>query len=203
MAAESSVGSDGGRLRAALDGDPLDRFSHRRDPLAVVEPRASDHDHRNTESIRRDQLGFGGGASAVPRHEHVDPMFEEQCRLGFHRERTPGEQHGHLTRRHQWRGFDRPQDELDPPQLRERSYLTGTDRQERSSRTEFGQAPSRQLEGVDLVPGGSDRDLPRWTEEPEAKLGIFCTSPAIRSTGWNLLSETLGTAVLVLVAPLF
>jgi glycerol uptake facilitator protein len=40
----------------------------------------------------------------------------------------------------------------------------------------------------------------KWTEEPEAKLGIFCTSPAIRSTGWNLLSETLGTAVLVLVA---
>ena len=43
---------------------------------------------------------------------------------------------------------------------------------------------------------------PHWklTAEPEAKRGIFCTSPAIRAAGWNVLSEVMGTAVLVLVA---
>lgn len=43
---------------------------------------------------------------------------------------------------------------------------------------------------------------PHWklTEDAGAKRGIFCTSPAVRATGWNLLSEALGTAVLVLVA---
>jgi glycerol uptake facilitator protein len=40
----------------------------------------------------------------------------------------------------------------------------------------------------------------KWTDEPEAKLGVFCTSPAIRAPLWNLFSEALGTAVLVLVA---
>ncbi len=43
---------------------------------------------------------------------------------------------------------------------------------------------------------------PHWklTQDADAKRGIFCTSPAVRATGWNLLSEMLGTAVLVLVA---
>jgi len=44
--------------------------------------------------------------------------------------------------------------------------------------------------------------LPHWkgTEDPSAKLGVFATSPAIRSYGWNLFSEVLATFVLVLVA---
>lgn len=43
---------------------------------------------------------------------------------------------------------------------------------------------------------------PHWklTEDAAAKRGIFCTSPAVRASGWNLISEALGTAVLVLVA---
>jgi glycerol uptake facilitator protein len=43
---------------------------------------------------------------------------------------------------------------------------------------------------------------PHWkeTDDPAAKLGVFSTRPAIRSTGWNVLSEAMGTAVLVLVA---
>ncbi|MFN7406002.1 MAG: MIP/aquaporin family protein [Cyclobacteriaceae bacterium] len=42
--------------------------------------------------------------------------------------------------------------------------------------------------------------LPHWrgTSDPAAKLGVFCTGPAIRSTWSNLLSEILATAVLVL-----
>lgn len=42
---------------------------------------------------------------------------------------------------------------------------------------------------------------PHWrvTADTDAKLGVFCTAPAIRSYGWNLLSEVLGTAVLLLV----
>lgn len=41
--------------------------------------------------------------------------------------------------------------------------------------------------------------LPHWrgTEDPAAKLAVFCTGPAIRSTWSNLLSEILGTFVLV------
>lgn len=35
------------------------------------------------------------------------------------------------------------------------------------------------------------------TEDKEAKLGVFCTGPAIRALGLNLISEILGTAVLV------
>ncbi len=41
--------------------------------------------------------------------------------------------------------------------------------------------------------------LPHWsrTDDPGAKLAVFCTGPAIRSTWSNLLSEILGTFVLV------
>lgn len=43
---------------------------------------------------------------------------------------------------------------------------------------------------------------PHWRETPDpaAKLGIFCTNAAIRSPLFNLLSEIIGTAVLVVVA---
>ena len=43
--------------------------------------------------------------------------------------------------------------------------------------------------------------LPHWevTEDPAVKLGVFCTAPAIRSYGANLLSEVIGTFVLVTV----
>ena len=43
--------------------------------------------------------------------------------------------------------------------------------------------------------------LPHWKETPDAaaKLACFCTAPAIRSMFWNLLSEIIGTFVLVLV----
>jgi glycerol uptake facilitator protein len=36
------------------------------------------------------------------------------------------------------------------------------------------------------------------TEDPDAKLGVFCTGPAIRHAALNLFSEVLGTFVLVL-----
>jgi glycerol uptake facilitator protein len=44
--------------------------------------------------------------------------------------------------------------------------------------------------------------LPHWkiTEDPEAKRGVFCTSPAIRNYPSNLFSEVLATIVLVIVA---
>ncbi|HVY94653.1 MAG TPA: MIP/aquaporin family protein [Bryobacteraceae bacterium] len=44
--------------------------------------------------------------------------------------------------------------------------------------------------------------LPHWRETPEAdlKFACFATSPAIRSIGANLISEVIGTFVLVLVA---
>jgi glycerol uptake facilitator protein len=44
--------------------------------------------------------------------------------------------------------------------------------------------------------------LPHWraTEDPALKLGVFCTGPAIRSYGANLISEIIGTFVLVAVA---
>ena len=35
------------------------------------------------------------------------------------------------------------------------------------------------------------------TENPDGKLAVFCTAPAIRATGLNLVSEIIGTAVLV------
>jgi glycerol uptake facilitator protein len=43
--------------------------------------------------------------------------------------------------------------------------------------------------------------LPHWKETPDtaAKLGCFCTSPAIRNTAANLLSEIIATFVLVFV----
>jgi glycerol uptake facilitator protein len=44
--------------------------------------------------------------------------------------------------------------------------------------------------------------FPHWREtpEPDLKLACFCTSPAIRWPAFNLLSEIVGTFVLVLVA---
>jgi len=43
---------------------------------------------------------------------------------------------------------------------------------------------------------------PHWklTPDPAAKLGVFCTNAAVRSPLFNILSEALGTAVLVVVA---
>jgi glycerol uptake facilitator protein len=42
--------------------------------------------------------------------------------------------------------------------------------------------------------------LPHWkaTPDPASKLAVFCTAPAIRQKGPNLLSEIIGTFVLVL-----
>jgi glycerol uptake facilitator protein len=42
--------------------------------------------------------------------------------------------------------------------------------------------------------------LPHWkeTQDTGAKLGVFCTAPAIRSPGANLVTEVIGTFVLVL-----
>jgi glycerol uptake facilitator protein len=42
--------------------------------------------------------------------------------------------------------------------------------------------------------------LPHWaaTSDKAGKLAVFCTGPAIRSTGSNVLAEVIGTAVLVL-----
>jgi len=41
--------------------------------------------------------------------------------------------------------------------------------------------------------------LPHWsaTEDRAAKLGVFCTSPAIRQAGANFICEVIGTAVLL------
>jgi glycerol uptake facilitator protein len=41
--------------------------------------------------------------------------------------------------------------------------------------------------------------LPHWrvTSDPDLKLGVFCTAPAIRNTPANLLTEVVGTFVLV------
>jgi glycerol uptake facilitator protein len=41
---------------------------------------------------------------------------------------------------------------------------------------------------------------PHWDKTPDAatKLAVFCTAPAIRSTVFNLISEIIGTAVLML-----
>jgi glycerol uptake facilitator protein len=43
--------------------------------------------------------------------------------------------------------------------------------------------------------------LPHWeiTEDKGAKLGIFCTAPAIRNTFANLLCEIIGTIMLIVV----
>lgn len=42
--------------------------------------------------------------------------------------------------------------------------------------------------------------LPHWaaTEDKGAKLGVFCTAPAIRHTAANLITEIIGTAVLLI-----
>jgi glycerol uptake facilitator protein len=47
--------------------------------------------------------------------------------------------------------------------------------------------------------------LPHWaiTPDKESKLAVFCTAPAIRSPINNLISETIATFVLVLVATAF
>jgi glycerol uptake facilitator protein len=44
--------------------------------------------------------------------------------------------------------------------------------------------------------------LPHWrvTTDANAKLGVFCTAPAIRNAASNVLTEVIGTFVLVLVA---
>ncbi|HYT74447.1 MAG TPA: MIP/aquaporin family protein [Vicinamibacterales bacterium] len=41
--------------------------------------------------------------------------------------------------------------------------------------------------------------LPHWrvTADPGAKLAVFCTGPAIRSTGANIISEMIGTVALL------
>jgi glycerol uptake facilitator protein len=43
---------------------------------------------------------------------------------------------------------------------------------------------------------------PHWslTPDPAAKLGVFCTNAAVRNPVANILSEAVGTAVLVVVA---
>lgn len=38
------------------------------------------------------------------------------------------------------------------------------------------------------------------TEDKDAKLAVFCTGPAIRNTGYNLLTEIIGAAVLMFAA---
>ena len=44
--------------------------------------------------------------------------------------------------------------------------------------------------------------LPHWamTEEADAKLGVFATSPAVRNYGWAFFCEAMATFVLVIVA---
>jgi glycerol uptake facilitator protein len=44
--------------------------------------------------------------------------------------------------------------------------------------------------------------LPHWkeTQDTSLKLGVFCTGPAIRNVAANLISEIIGTFVLVLVS---
>jgi glycerol uptake facilitator protein len=43
--------------------------------------------------------------------------------------------------------------------------------------------------------------FPHWqeTENPDLKLSVFCTMPAIRNTWWNLFSEIVGTFALVFI----
>ena len=43
--------------------------------------------------------------------------------------------------------------------------------------------------------------LPHWEKTPDAglKLGVFCTAPGIRNAGANLITEIIGTFVLVFV----
>lgn len=41
---------------------------------------------------------------------------------------------------------------------------------------------------------------PHWaeTDDPGLKLAVFCTAPAVRNFGWNVVTETIGTAMLLL-----
>lgn len=41
------------------------------------------------------------------------------------------------------------------------------------------------------------------SDDPEAKLGVFSTGPAIRNYAWNVVTEVIGTFVLVFVILLF
>jgi glycerol uptake facilitator protein len=41
------------------------------------------------------------------------------------------------------------------------------------------------------------------TEDPAAQLAVFSTGPAIRSSGWNVVTEVIGTFVLVFVILVF
>jgi len=41
------------------------------------------------------------------------------------------------------------------------------------------------------------------TTDPNSQLAVFCNAPAIRNTGYNLITESVGTFVLVLGASLF
>lgn len=47
------------------------------------------------------------------------------------------------------------------------------------------------------------RDHFEQTDDPEAKLGVFSTGPAIRNYPWNVVTEIIGTFVLVFVVILF
>lgn len=42
--------------------------------------------------------------------------------------------------------------------------------------------------------------FPHWkaTDDPDKKLAVFCTTPAIRRYKWNLLAEIIGTAMLLM-----
>lgn len=44
--------------------------------------------------------------------------------------------------------------------------------------------------------------IPHWKESPDAssKLAVFCTAPAIRNVAANLISEIIGTFILVFIA---
>src|SRR6266404_1622638 len=55
--------------------------------------------------------------------------------------------------------------------------------------------------GFAVRAGSFGNYLPHWKETPDAaaKLACFCTAPAIRGAAANLLSEIIGTAVLVFV----
>ena len=43
--------------------------------------------------------------------------------------------------------------------------------------------------------------MPHWsvTDDADLKLAVYCTGPAIRNTAWNLVSEVIGTFVLMFV----
>jgi len=47
--------------------------------------------------------------------------------------------------------------------------------------------------------------LPHWgiTEDKGAKLGVFCTAPAIRNTTSNVITEVIGTMVLIIASTSF